>query len=62
MCDGQQASNCDFIPTTEYNSILNDQTVKLEAQFQAIGESLKGRIQVLYCWQYTLVIIWTGQS
>ena len=49
MCDGQQASNCDYIPTTEYNSILNDQTVKLEAQFQAIVESLKGRIQILYC-------------
>ena len=41
MCDGQAADDCDFISLTEFETILNDRSAKLDDQFSAINDVLK---------------------
>ena len=41
MCDGIAANDCDIISLTEYETILNDQLVKLDDHFNEIDEELK---------------------
>ena len=41
MCDGIAANDCDIISLTEYESILNDQLVKLDDHFNEIDGELK---------------------
>ena len=41
MCDGIAANDCDIISLTEYESILNDQLVKLDDHFYEIDGELK---------------------
>ena len=41
MCDGIAANDCDIISLTEYQSILNDQLVKLDDHFNEIDGELK---------------------
>ena len=41
MCDGIAANDCDIISLTEYQSILNDQLVKLDDHFNEIDGELE---------------------
>ena len=45
MCDGQAADNCDVMSLAEFETTLNNRLAKLDDQFSAISDVLKGKKQ-----------------
>ena len=43
MCDGQAAKDCEIISYAEYESMLNDQTTKLEDKFSILSQEIQAK-------------------